>query len=93
MTNRARYPRESVAGFRAKGSGTPVSVAPASLFSLGASSPRSRGVEGGGRLIRHGARAQSPPLDIMCLPATHIYALNVGVRYRNASSLDVRATT
>lgn len=26
-------------------------------------------VEGGGRLIRHGARAQSPPLDIMCLPA------------------------
>lgn len=28
--------------------------------------------EGGGRLIRHGARAQSPPLDIMCLPATRM---------------------
>lgn len=26
-----------------------------------------RATEGGGRLIRHGARAQSPPLDIMCL--------------------------
>lgn len=33
-----------------------------------------QGVEGGGRLIRHGARAQSPPLDIMCLPAARIYA-------------------
>lgn len=28
--------------------------------------------EGGGRLIRHGARAQSPPLDIMCLAATRM---------------------
>lgn len=73
MTNRARYPRESVAGFRAKGSPLSLRVPPRLLFlpPPRASSPRSRGVEGGGRLIRHGARAQSPPLDIMCLPATH----------------------
>jgi len=47
-------------------------------------------VEGGGRLIRHGARAQSPPLDIMCLPVartrTHhlprIYVRDMRVRVR-----------
>lgn len=79
MTNRARYPRESWVPAKSSPPSLSLSRVPPRFLSLAlptlppprASSPRSRGVEGGGRLIRHGARAQSPPLDIMCLPDTH----------------------
>ncbi|KYM80213.1 hypothetical protein ALC53_09307 [Atta colombica] len=53
-------------------------------------------VEGGGRLIRHGARAQSPPLDIMCLPAarthTHHFPRTYTLRACACTSVTVPAT-
>lgn len=97
MTNRARYPRESVAGFRAKGSPLPLSLPRPSTPPLPPSSSsllssEQRGWRGWQIDPSRSASTITPIRHYVPPGHTYPHALNVGVRYPNASTLDVRGT-
>lgn len=94
MTNRARYPRESVAGFRAKGS--PLlprpSTPPLPPSSSSLLSSEQRGWRGWQIDPSRSASTITPIRHYVPPGHTYPHALNVGVRYPNASTLHVRGT-